>query len=233
MPSGLPPLRLWRGKDCKKGTPVNLGCFCFSGKCGGKSACVGAVLGKRGSGILTRLTGDARELLPAGAVQPVPCRAQATTAVIIPSSQSRRLITLPHRCKLQARQAVISTAALSADSVRQFNGPNRWNNHVHCSTTRALPIIGNQWSPVAISTRGYLIGLPNYIRSVIMCHHECRCCMGTVWPPARMSNEVTQSLDSSRLGAVDKTRCRCSVEESVCTKGAMRRANYQLISSAE
>ena len=28
---------------------------------------MGAVLGKRGSGILTRLTGDARELLPAGA----------------------------------------------------------------------------------------------------------------------------------------------------------------------
>ena len=67
MPSGLPPLRLWRGKDCKKGTPVNPGCFCFSGKCGGESACVGIVLGKRGSGILTRLTGDARELLPAGA----------------------------------------------------------------------------------------------------------------------------------------------------------------------
>lgn len=74
MPSGLPPLRLWRGKDCKKGTPVNPGCFCFSGKCSGESACVGIVLGKRGSGILTRLTGDARELLPAGAVQPVPCR---------------------------------------------------------------------------------------------------------------------------------------------------------------
>ena len=71
MPSGLPPLRLWRGKDCKKGTPVNPGCFCFSGKCGGKSACVGAVLGKWCSGIVTRLTGDARELLPAGAVQPV------------------------------------------------------------------------------------------------------------------------------------------------------------------
>lgn len=33
---------------------------------------MGSVLGKRGSGILTRLTGDARELLPAGAVQPVP-----------------------------------------------------------------------------------------------------------------------------------------------------------------
>lgn len=71
MPSGLPPLRLWRGKDCKKGTPVNPGCFCFSGKYGGESACVGIVLGKRGSGILTRLTGDARELLPAGAVQTV------------------------------------------------------------------------------------------------------------------------------------------------------------------
>ena len=67
MPSGLPPLRLWRGKDCKKGTPVNPGCFCFSGKCGGGFACVGSVLGKRGSGIVTQLTGDARELLPAGA----------------------------------------------------------------------------------------------------------------------------------------------------------------------
>ena len=66
MPSGLPPLRLWRGKDCKKGTPVNPGCFCFSRKCGG-FACVGAVLEKRGSGIVTQLTGDARELLPAGA----------------------------------------------------------------------------------------------------------------------------------------------------------------------
>lgn len=73
MPSGLPPLRLWRGKDCKKGTPVNPGCFCFSRECGG-FACVGAVLGKKGSGIVTQLTGDARELLPAGAVQPVPCR---------------------------------------------------------------------------------------------------------------------------------------------------------------
>ena len=71
MPSGLPPLRLWRGKDCKKGTPVNSRCFCFSGKCGGGFACVGAVLGKRGSGIVTRLTGNAREFLPAGAVQPV------------------------------------------------------------------------------------------------------------------------------------------------------------------
>ena len=58
--------RLWRGKDCKKGTPVNPGCFCFSRECGGFT-CVGAVLGKRGSGILTRLTGNARELLPAGA----------------------------------------------------------------------------------------------------------------------------------------------------------------------
>lgn len=74
MPSGLPPLRLWRGIDCKKSTPDFPGCFCFSGKCSGESACVGAVLGKRGSGIVTRLTGDARELLPAGAVQPVPCR---------------------------------------------------------------------------------------------------------------------------------------------------------------
>lgn len=35
---------------------------------------MGAVLEKRGSGIVTQLTGDARELLPAGAVQPVPCR---------------------------------------------------------------------------------------------------------------------------------------------------------------
>lgn len=67
MPSGLPPLRLWRGKDCKKGTPVNPGCFCFSGKCGRGFACVGAVLGKWCSGILTRLTGNTRELLPAGA----------------------------------------------------------------------------------------------------------------------------------------------------------------------
>ena len=130
MPSGLPPLRLWRGKDCKKGTPVNPGCFCFSGKyggesacvgavlgktglwhtdpahwerqgvaprrgtpenpgcfcfsgkCSGESACVGAVLGKRGSGILTRLTGDARELLPAGAVQPVPCRLSKIRAAV-------------------------------------------------------------------------------------------------------------------------------------------------------
>ncbi len=55
----------------KTNTLENPGCFCFSGKCGGESACVGAVLGKRGSGILTRLTGDARELPPAGAVQPV------------------------------------------------------------------------------------------------------------------------------------------------------------------
>ena len=55
----------------KTNTPENPGCFCFSGKCGGESACVGAVLGKRGSGIVTRLTGNARELLPAGAVQPV------------------------------------------------------------------------------------------------------------------------------------------------------------------
>ena len=82
MPSGLPPLRLWRGIDCKKGTPVNLGCFCFSGKCGGESACVGAVLGKRGSGIVIRLTGDARELLPAGAVQPVPCRLSKIRAAV-------------------------------------------------------------------------------------------------------------------------------------------------------
>ncbi len=51
----------------KTNTPENPGCFCFSGKCGGESACMGVVLGKRGSGILTRLTGDARELLPAGA----------------------------------------------------------------------------------------------------------------------------------------------------------------------
>lgn len=51
----------------KTNTLENPGCFCFSGKCGGESACVGAVLGKRGSGILTRLTGDARELPPAGA----------------------------------------------------------------------------------------------------------------------------------------------------------------------
>ena len=81
MPSGLPPLRLWRGKDCKKGTPVNPGCFCFSRECGG-FACVGAVLGKRGSGIVTRLTGDARELLPAGAVQPVPCRLSKICAAV-------------------------------------------------------------------------------------------------------------------------------------------------------
>ena len=66
--------RLWRGKDCKKGTPVNLGCFCFSGKYGGESACMGIALRKRGSGIVTQLTGNARELPPAGAVQPVPCR---------------------------------------------------------------------------------------------------------------------------------------------------------------
>ena len=71
MPSGLPPLRLWRGKDCKKRHPGEPGVFLFSGKCSGESTCVGIVLGKRGSGILTRLTGDARELLPAGAVQPV------------------------------------------------------------------------------------------------------------------------------------------------------------------
>ena len=51
----------------KTNTPENPGCFCFSGKCSGESACVGIVLGKRGSGILTRLTGNARELLPAGA----------------------------------------------------------------------------------------------------------------------------------------------------------------------
>ena len=54
----------------KTNTLENPGCFCFSRKCGG-FACVGAVLGKRGSGIVTRLTGDARELPPAGAVQPV------------------------------------------------------------------------------------------------------------------------------------------------------------------
>ena len=82
MPSGLPPLRLWRGKDCKKGTPVNPGCFCFSRECGRKSACVGAVLGKRGSGIVIRLTGDSRELLPAGAVQPVPCRLSKIRAAV-------------------------------------------------------------------------------------------------------------------------------------------------------
>lgn len=66
----------------KTNTPVNLGCFCFSGKCGGESACVGIVLGKRGSGIVTRLTGDARELLPAGAVQPVPCRLSKIRAAV-------------------------------------------------------------------------------------------------------------------------------------------------------
>ena len=33
---------------------------------------MGIVLGKWCSGIVTQLTGDARELLPAGAVQPVP-----------------------------------------------------------------------------------------------------------------------------------------------------------------
>ena len=82
MPSGLPPLRLWRGEDCKKGTPVNPGCFCFSGKYGGESACVGSVLGKRGSGIVTQLTGDARQLLPAGAVQPVPCRLSKIRAAL-------------------------------------------------------------------------------------------------------------------------------------------------------
>ena len=81
MPSGLPPLRLWRGKDCKKGTPVNPGCFCFSRECGG-FACVGIVLRKRGSGIVTRLTGNARELLPAGAVQPVPCRLSKIRAAL-------------------------------------------------------------------------------------------------------------------------------------------------------
>ena len=66
----------------KTNTPVNPGCFCFSGKCGGESACVGAVLGKRGSGILTQLTGNARELLPAGAVQPVPCRLSKIRAAV-------------------------------------------------------------------------------------------------------------------------------------------------------
>ena len=66
----------------KTNTPVNLGCFCFSGKCSGESACVGIVLGKRGSGILTQLTGNARELLPAGAVQPVPCRLSKIRAAV-------------------------------------------------------------------------------------------------------------------------------------------------------
>ena len=51
----------------KTNTPEKPGCFCFSGKYGGESARVETVLGKRRSGILTRLTGDARELLPAGA----------------------------------------------------------------------------------------------------------------------------------------------------------------------
>ena len=69
-----PAHRERQGVAPRRGTPENPGCFCFSGKCGGESTCVGIVLGKRGSGILTRLTGDARELLPAGAVQPVPCR---------------------------------------------------------------------------------------------------------------------------------------------------------------
>ena len=82
MPSGLPPLRLWRGEDCKKRHPGEPGVFLFSGKCGGESACVGAVLGKRGSGILTQLTGNARELLPAGAVQPVPCRLSKIRAAV-------------------------------------------------------------------------------------------------------------------------------------------------------
>ena len=70
MPSGLPPLRLWRGIDCKKSTPDFLGCFCFSGKCSGKFACVGIVLGKWCSGIATRLPGDARELPPQGQYSP-------------------------------------------------------------------------------------------------------------------------------------------------------------------
>ena len=66
-----PAHRERQGVAPRRGTPVNPGCFCFSGKCGGGFACVGAVLGKRGSGIVIRLTGNARELLPAGAVQPV------------------------------------------------------------------------------------------------------------------------------------------------------------------
>lgn len=46
MPSGLPPLRLWRGKDCKKRHPGEPGVFLFSRECGRESACVGIVLGK-------------------------------------------------------------------------------------------------------------------------------------------------------------------------------------------
>lgn len=66
----------------KTNTPDFPGCFCFSGKCGGESACVGIVLGKWCSGIVTQLTGDARELLPAGAVQPVPCRLSKICAAV-------------------------------------------------------------------------------------------------------------------------------------------------------
>ena len=66
----------------KTNTPEKPGCFCFSGKYGGESARVETVLGKRRSGILTRLTGDARELLPAGAVQPVPCRLSKIRAAV-------------------------------------------------------------------------------------------------------------------------------------------------------
>ena len=43
---------------------------------------MGSVLGKRGSGIVTQLTGDARQLLPAGAVQPVPCRLSKIRAAV-------------------------------------------------------------------------------------------------------------------------------------------------------
>lgn len=43
---------------------------------------MGIVLGKWCSGIVTQLTGDARELLPAGAVQPVPCRLSKIRAAL-------------------------------------------------------------------------------------------------------------------------------------------------------
>ena len=44
----------------------NRGVFAFTGSTVGNPL-AGALLGKKGSGILTRLTGNARELLPAGA----------------------------------------------------------------------------------------------------------------------------------------------------------------------
>ena len=70
------------GERLQKRHPGEPGVFLLSGKCGGGFACVGIVLRKRGSGIVTQLTGNARELLPAGAVQPVPCRLSKIRAAV-------------------------------------------------------------------------------------------------------------------------------------------------------